>query len=58
MTDTPRFTVPKIPGVWDTTADLEQWSWAELPTLPAFVLADGSGPAEQQTVANLRRGGG
>ena len=53
MTDTPRFTISEVPGVWDTTADLEKWSWDELPTLPAFVLADGSGPAEQQTVARL-----
>jgi hypothetical protein len=29
------------------------WDWDALPALPPFVLADGSGPAEQQTVARI-----
>jgi len=38
--------VPRAPAVW---------SWEEIPTLPLLVLADGSGPAVQQTRVRLCR---
>jgi hypothetical protein len=40
----PRWSVPRVPG---------SWSWQEIPILPSFQLADGSGPALQQTRARL-----
>lgn len=41
----PRHPVPRIPASPDR--------WDEIPPLPPFLLADGSGPAIQQTVARL-----
>jgi len=40
----PRWSVPKVPEVW---------GWNEIPVLPPFQLADGSGLAVQQTRARL-----
>jgi hypothetical protein len=34
-------------------ADLASWIWDEIPALPPFILADGSGPAKQQTVTRV-----
>jgi Carbohydrate-binding family 9 len=45
----PRWRVPRSPVSWDPAADLAAWKWEEVPSLPAFTLADGSGPAVQQT---------
>jgi len=42
----PRWSVPKVPAS-------RSWSWEEIPELPPFQLADGSGPALQQTRARL-----
>jgi hypothetical protein len=42
----PRILVPRVPDVW---------SWEEIPSLPPFLLADGSGPATQQTRVRLCR---
>lgn len=40
----PRWSVPRVPA---------SWRWEEIPELPPFQLADGSGPARQQTRARL-----
>lgn len=45
--------VPPVPQTWDTQAELATWDWTGVPKLPAFTLADGSGPAGQQTVARV-----
>ncbi|HEX9945466.1 MAG TPA: carbohydrate-binding family 9-like protein [Thermoanaerobaculia bacterium] len=49
----PRWPVPPIPASWDRTADPASWNWEEVPALPPFTLADGSGPAVQQTRVRL-----
>jgi hypothetical protein len=49
---TPRHPVPRRPPSWDP-ADPGSWAWDEIPSLPPFQLADGSGPAAQQTRARL-----
>lgn len=55
IVEIPRWFVPPTPPSWDLSADLASWSWRELPALPPFTLADGSGPAIQQTQARLCR---
>ena len=52
-TTIPRLVVPRVPAGWDKAADPAAWPWESLPVLPPFVLADGSGPAEQQTRARV-----
>ena len=42
--------VPRRPASWDPA---DPGSWDEIPALPPFQLADGSGPAVQQTQARL-----
>ena len=49
----PHLRVPRAPESWDRQASLETWDWERVPTLPPFTLADGSGPAAQQTAARL-----
>lgn len=49
----PRLQVPQAPEAWDKTGQLSHWDWQDVPALPPFILADGSGPAEQQTVARV-----
>ena len=44
--------VPRRPASWDP-ADPGSWAWDEIPALPPFQLADGSGPAAQQTRVRL-----
>jgi hypothetical protein len=48
-----RWHVPRTPESWQTQADLSTWVWDEVPPLPPFTLADGSGPARQQTVTRV-----
>jgi hypothetical protein len=48
----PRWSVPRRPPSW-LGDDPVAWSWVELPALPPFQLADGSGPAVQRTHARL-----
>ena len=50
-TDLPRFAVGPKPGSLLDLADAVAWN--EVPRLPPFILADGSGPAVQQTVARV-----
>ncbi len=48
-----RWYVPRTPETWQTQADLSTWLWDEVSPLPPFTLADGSGPARQQTVTRV-----
>lgn len=48
-----RWHVPRTPESWQTQADLSTWLWDEVSSLPPFTLADGSGPARQQTVTRV-----
>jgi hypothetical protein len=48
----PHFSVPLKPAHWDPV-DLERWDWNSLLPLPPLILADGSGPAVQQTRVRL-----
>ena len=49
----PRLRVPRAPRTWDLHAELSAWVWDDVPVLPPFVLADGTGLARQQTVARV-----
>src|SRR5690349_8240940 len=49
----PHLVVSRAPSGWDRQADPATWSWGDVPALPPFVLADGSGPAAQQTTARV-----
>src|SRR5512143_132481 len=42
-----------VPATWENVSDLSQLDWNLLPTLSAFILADGSRPASQQTGLRL-----
>lgn len=45
----PRWRVPRTSPPWDPKADPTSWLWGRIQTFPPFLLADGSGPAMQQT---------
>jgi hypothetical protein len=49
----PRVPVPPVPQNWDSEADPAAWDWGDVPALSPFILADGSGPALQQTAARV-----
>jgi len=50
----PKTVVPKVPLSWSShSTDYTLWHWQELPPLSAFILADGSAPAKQQTTVRL-----
>jgi hypothetical protein len=49
----PHLYVPPAPQSWNTQADPAAWNWADVPALSPFILADGSGPARQQTTARV-----
>ncbi len=51
----PRWRVPLVPSSWNLAADLSSRRWDELPALTPFALADGSGPAVQQTETRVCR---
>lgn len=51
MSTIPRLIVPRVSTGWDKGGDPDTWPWESVPTLPPFTLADGSGPAKQQTKA-------
>jgi hypothetical protein len=53
MSTLPYLIVPGAPAGWDKGADLATWPWEHVPLLSPFTLADGSGPAEQQTRARV-----
>jgi hypothetical protein len=49
----PHLFVPRASKDWDTTTNITAWIWDDVPTLPPFTLADGRGPARQQTTARV-----
>ena len=49
----PNLTAPRAPENWPGSADLAAWSWDFAATLPPLILADGSGPALQQTETRI-----
>lgn len=48
----PRFEVPVKPTTWEPM-NFAAWDWPALPSLPPLILADGSGPARQQTTVRV-----
>lgn len=53
MPDLPYHAVPRVPAHWSDGNEPFEWEWMALPAITPFILADGSGPAIQQTVARL-----
>src|SRR5690554_2605912 len=49
----PTATVPYLPQAWRGQPNHTQWPWEELPPLPPFILANGSGLAVQQTTVRI-----
>ena len=49
----PHWHVARRPASWQMTAEPATWAWGEVASLPPFILADGSGPAQQQTVVRV-----
>lgn len=49
----PTLHVPQVTTDWNAGADPFHWDWAQAATLPPLLLADGSGPAQQQTVTRV-----
>jgi len=49
----PTVRVPRVAEDWGIGDDLANWSWDQAAALPPLILADGSKPAEQQTVTRL-----
>ena len=49
----PRLVVPRVSDHWNEGMDISAWNWSGATTLPEFILADGSGPAIQQTVTRV-----
>lgn len=49
----PRLRVPRVASHWQTEQAMTTWDWAQAVALPPFTLADGSGLAQQQTVAQI-----
>ncbi len=53
MNSLPTIRVPRVASTWGNVADLAALSWEEAAVISPFLLADGSGPAEQGTEARL-----
>ncbi|MBX3012188.1 MAG: carbohydrate-binding family 9-like protein [Caldilineaceae bacterium] len=53
MTTLPRLLIPRVAANWAAGADPFAWAWEQAVTLPPMVLADGSGPAQQQTTIRV-----
>lgn len=49
----PTLHVPQVTTDWNAGADPFRWDWAQATPLPPLLLADGSGPAQQQTVTRV-----
>jgi hypothetical protein len=49
----PTLHVPQVTTDWNAGADPFHWDWAQAAPLPPLLLADGSGPAQQQTVTRV-----
>ncbi|RIK38117.1 MAG: hypothetical protein DCC55_22100 [Chloroflexi bacterium] len=52
-TPLPRLYAPRMVDDWNHGLVLADWRWDEAATLPPFILADGSGPAVQQTITRV-----
>lgn len=53
MNALPRHRLAHLPPAWSAGDDPFAWDWTRLPAITPFILADGSGPALQQTAARL-----
>lgn len=53
MNTLPRLKIPLAPPGWAADADMLAWPWDVIPPITPFILADGSGPAAQQTAARI-----
>jgi hypothetical protein len=51
LPDLPHLLLPRAPASWAQQPDLADWRWDDVPSLPPFRLADGSGTALQATNA-------
>lgn len=49
----PHLIVPRVTNDWDVNSDPFAWDWTQAVTLPPLLVADGSGPALQQTVTRV-----
>jgi hypothetical protein len=49
----PKLIVPRVDEDWDNALDPAHWRWTEAAQLPPLLLADGSGPAIQQTATRV-----
>jgi hypothetical protein len=49
----PRLTIPRVAEDWHQGRRLDEWEWARAVQLPPLLLADGSGPALQQTIIRV-----
>ena len=52
MATLPAATVPRRPQTWNPAYDPHSWAWDDVPPLPPFILADGSGLAVYQTAVH------
>lgn len=52
-TNLPTWTVARRPSSWTNDAVYSSWPWQTITPLPPFILADGSGPARDQTSVRL-----
>lgn len=53
MTHLPQLALPRVASTWDQGTDPFAWDWAQGITLPPLLLANGSGPAIQQTITQV-----
>ena len=49
----PRAIVPLAPHAWEKRHTTDTKTWMAVPALSPFILADGSGPAQQQTCVRM-----
>ena len=52
-TNVPHLVVPRVTDAWNEGVDFPAWDWSGATILPPFILANGSGPAIQQTVTRV-----
>ena len=52
-TNLPTVVIPRVSTSWSTEADPFAWDWHVGTSLPPLLLADGSGPAQQQTATRI-----
>ncbi|MCX6044113.1 MAG: carbohydrate-binding family 9-like protein, partial [Chloroflexi bacterium] len=52
-TNLPRLVIPRVADTWNQGLNFSVWDWTGATTLPPFILANGRGPAIQQTVTQV-----